>query len=101
MSEANISSEDRSFHSLLKCQELKEYTVKSTTVKLPESYKLHSDLETFHTNEYCNISQKIDFAWAISRLNISESGNMEVKNDHQYIPSRSAFNSLLLDDDRK
>ena len=101
LSEANISSEDRSFHSLLKCQELKEYTVKSTTVKLPENYKLHSDLETFHTNEYCNISQKIDFAWAISQLNISESGNMEVKNDHQYIPSRSAFNSLLLDDDRK
>ena len=98
LSEVIESPNKRTFSSMLKCQELKSYTKTSTTINIPQKFEYR--LSDINISDYYNITQKIDFAWLISRMNITDSEILEM-NENQNTPSWRAFMSLLLEDHRK
>ena len=88
-----------SFKDELPCQQQLSYIKPAKKPDLPEEYNVPEDLCDIDNTEYSAIKVK-DFAWSLSRMALSgvQSNMPTESNYHQKVPTWSAFNSLITDE---
>ncbi len=99
ISETDVIHGMKHFQEELPCQQLKEFSKVNKKIELPENYTICDNLYTLPVDVFEQIKAK-DLAWAISRLDLSQLDDSIVHNvcEKQDIPSWSAFNSLVSDE---
>ena len=99
ISETSVQHGCKTFVGPLPCQNLLEFHKSSKKIEIPNDYDPVMKLFTVTDPEYEDI-KKIDYAWELSRLDLS---NESVKSysDVQTMPSWSSFNSVVSDKKRK
>lgn len=99
MSETGIIHRERQFNKELICQELRNYNKSSKKPALSAEYEVPSNLFEMDVPDYQKIRNK-DTAWTLSRLDVSDiNGGINASCSDQRMPTWSAFNSLVTDEE--
>ena len=75
-------SRAKAFKSHLNCQELQKYELETKVVKIPTDYEFPDGMKKIVSEDYQNVSQKLDFAWLISKMNITSEGDVDINNEY-------------------
>lgn len=100
ISETEVNHRKRRFGDTLKCQELKTFNKPSKPVTLPDDYL--TSPWTFDVTdhfEYFSQMHQMDVTWILSRMHLPTI-EQDSPTSEQKIPSWSAFNSILTEDNR-
>lgn len=100
VSESLVDTRSRALRSILKCQEIVEYT-KSKVSILPANYSISMENMSLSLNNYYNCLTEADCIWYLSRMNFLENGTgVSEKVMNQHVPSWGSFNSIVIEDHR-
>ena len=101
ISNTNVSRKATSFHEELKCQKLLTCLKSKTPVIFSDNYFINLTTPLVVSENYSSSSIN-DFAWVVCRMSSSNFPNLtKFETEMQHTPSWSAFNSILLPDQRK
>ena len=100
MSDTSVIHGSKVFKRELPCQTLKEYFKPSRKSDLPPNYIVEDNLFMMERDKKEEVSKK-DLVWSLARLDLSniDTGIVEAICSSQTMPTWSAFNSLISEDD--